>query len=59
MTTAPTDRVDATQVMTSHLLLINATGRELVELCSRCGAAWPCAQRIDAEIALYGAELPR
>ncbi len=59
MTTAPIDRVDATQVMTSHLLLISTTTRELVERCSHCGEPWPCAQRIDAEIALYGVELPR
>lgn len=59
MSTAPTDRTDATHVMTSHLLSIAVRDRMLVELCSHCATPWPCAQRVAAEIVLYGRELPR
>lgn len=60
MTTAPaTDRHEATHVMTSHLLSIAVRDRGIVELCSHCATPWPCAQRVAAEIVLYGRELPR
>lgn len=52
-------RGDAAQIITSHLYLIDTHGREPVERCSHCRTPWPCTERSDAEIVLYGQELPR